>query len=344
VASLGGRRYDRPVTERKSHLDTVAVSSLLLCCVLWGLNHVATKLALAEVPPLMQASARSLGASLLVGLWAGARGIPLLDRDGTLGGGLAAGTLFAVEFACIFVGLQFTAASRMVVFIYLAPFVVALGMPFIARAERLSALQLAGLVAAFAGVAWAFAEGFHSPAVGERQWIGDALGVGAAALWGATTLVIRATRLSAASAEKTLLYQLAVSGVLLGLGSLVVGEPWPAKLTSASLVPLAFQTVIVTFASYLLWFWLMRHYPATRLAAFTLLTPIAGLLAGVVFLKEPITPRLVIALGAVAAGIAVVNRARGQGAHETPRQRDRAGSSSLARYGGSSGPASSSTK
>ena len=190
------------MTERKSHLDTLAVSSLLLCCVLWGLNQVAAKTTLAEIPPLMQASARSLGATLLVALWAGARGIPLFERDGTLAGGLLAGALFGAEFACIFTGLQFTAASRMVVFIYLSPFIVVLGMPFIARAERLSALQLGGLVAAFGGVAWAFAEGFNAPAAGERQWIGDALGVCAAALWGATTLVIRATPLAAVNGRE----------------------------------------------------------------------------------------------------------------------------------------------
>jgi len=296
------------MTERKSHLDTLAVCCLLCCCVLWGLNHVATKLTLAEIPPLSQASARSLGAALLVALWASLRGIPLFEPDGTLPGGLAAGVLFAVEFACIFSGLQFTAASRMVVFIYLAPFVVALGMPFIARDERLSAVQMGGLTAAFAGVAWAFAEGFHAPAAGDRQWIGDALGVAAAVLWGATTLVIRGTRLSTASAEKTLAYQLAISGVLLAVGAVLVGEPWPAKLTSASLVPLGFQTVVVTFASYLLWFWLMRHYPATPLASFTLLTPISGLVAGVFLLHEPITLRLVVALAAVVSGIAIVNR------------------------------------
>lgn len=296
------------MVERKGHLDALAVSSLLLCCVLWGVNHVATKLTLAEIPPLMQASARSIGAAVLVASWARLRGISLFERDGTLAGGLSAGALFAVEFACIFVGLQFTAASRMVVFIYLAPFVVALGMPFIARAERLSAMQLGGLVAAFAGVAWAFAEGFDHPAAGDRQWIGDALGVVAAILWGVTTLVIRGTRLSAASAEKTLLYQLVVSGVVLAIAAPLAGEPWPSTLTSASSFPLAFQTIVVTFASYLLWFWLIRHYPATQLASFTLLTPIAGLIAGVAFLDEPITTRLVVALAAVATGIAVVNR------------------------------------
>ena len=295
-------------TGRKDHLDGLAVACVLACCVLWGLNQVAAKVALAEIPPLLQAAARSTGAALLVAAWSRARGIPLLARDGTLAGGLAAGVLFAAEFGCIFVGLQYTTASRMVVFIYLAPFVVALGMPFIAATERLSLRRLAGLAGAVAGVAWAFAEGFSTPSGTELQWVGDALGVAAAVLWGATTLVIRATRLSSASAEKTLLYQLAVSGALLAAAALLAGESWPDRLSAASLGPLAFQTVVVCFASYLLWFWLIRHYPATPLSSFTLLTPISGLLAGVVLLSEPVTLRLIVALSAVAAGIAIVNR------------------------------------
>ena len=294
---------------RKQHLDAIAITSLLLCCVLWGLNQVAAKVALAEIPPLTQAAARSLGAALLVLAWSRWRGIALGSRDGTLRGGLAAGALFGAEMACIFVGLQFTSASRMVVFIYLAPFVVALGMPFIARGERLLPAQWLGLVTAFAGVAWAFAEGFAPAAsAGPQQWLGDALGVAAALLWGATTLTIRATALAGAPAEKTLLYQLAVSGALLALGAVAAGEAWPARVGALALSSLAFQTVIVSFASYLLWFWLVRHYPATRLSAFTLLTPVAGLVAGVGLLGEPLTLRLGIALAAVAIGIALVSR------------------------------------
>jgi len=233
----------------------------------------------------------------------------LFERDRTLRAGVAAGVLFAAEFACIFVGLQFTTASRMVVFLYLSPFVVALGMPMVARGERLAASQWAGLAAAFAGVAWAFAEGFTPAAqAGPRQWLGDALGIAAALLWGATTLVIRATRLSSAAAEKTLLYQLAVSGLLLGLAAELSGEPWPTAPGALSVASLGFQTVVVTFASYLTWFWLVRHYAATRVAAFTLLTPVAGLAAGVVLLSEPLTLRLGIALVAVVIGLAMVNR------------------------------------
>jgi drug/metabolite transporter (DMT)-like permease len=294
---------------RRERLDLLAVGLLITCCALWGLNQVAAKAALAEVPPLTQAALRSAGAALLVLAWAKARDMTLFKRDATLRGGLVAGALFAGEFACIFIGLQFTSASRMVVFIYLAPFVVALGMPLIARGERLNSVQWLGLAAAFAGVAWAFAEAFSPAAAAPpQQWLGDALGVAAALLWGATTLAIRATPLSTASAEKTLLYQLAVSAALLALAAPLAGESWPARWSALSIGSLAFQTVIVTFASYLTWFWLMRHYPATRISAFALLTPVFGLAAGVTLLGEPLTPRLVVALAAVVLGLALVNR------------------------------------
>ncbi len=295
---------------RKTHLDATAVTLLVLCCFLWGLNQVAAKAALAEVPALWQAAVRSAGAAILVWLWARARGIPLWQRDGTLLGGLLAGALFAAEFFCIFVGLQYTTASRMVVFIYISPFVVALGMPLISRSERLSPLQVAGLAIAFAGVAWAFAEGFSRPAAGPRQALGDGLGVLAGVLWGATTLAIRGTALSHASAEKTLFYQLAIAGLALVVAAALGSAPMRLHLSALAWGSLAFQTLVVSFASYLIWFWLIRHYPATRLASFTMLTPVFGLVLGALLLGEPVTARLVVALVTVAAGIVLVNRTR----------------------------------
>jgi drug/metabolite transporter (DMT)-like permease len=297
---------------RRAHLDTVAVSLLVVCCAVWGLSQVATKVTLPDVPPLLQAGLRSLGAALLLLAWSRRRGLAVLTADGSGRAGLLAGVLFAAEFGCLFVGLQFTPASRMVVFLYLAPFVVALGMPLIAPQERLRGLQTAGLVLAFAGVVWAFSEGFTQAAAGPRQWLGDLLGIVAATLWGLTTLALRGTRLAAVAPEKALLYQLAVSAVALLLASALAGEPWPrapGAVSALAWAALAYQIVVVTFASYLAWFWLIRHYPATHVSAFTLLTPVFGLLAGVLLLGEPLTARLLTALAAVCAGIALVNRA-----------------------------------
>jgi len=301
------------MTERRTSLDTLAIVTLVGCCALWGLNHAITKLTLDSVPPLLQAGARSVGAALLVALWAAAQGISLSLRNGTLRGGLLAGVTFAAEFACIYAGLQFTEASRMIVFIYLAPFVVALGMPLVVRSERPSGAQLAGLAVAFSGVAWAFAEGLTDSATPgqEQRWIGDALGLLAALLWGANTLVLRGSRLATATPVQALFYQLAISGPLLLAGSWAAGETWPAlaQLSPLTWGLMGFQTVVVSFVSYLLWFWLLRRYPATQVTAFTLLTPLFGLLAGVGLLGEPLTLQLAVACATVVLGIALVSRA-----------------------------------
>lgn len=315
------------MTDRHIKLDSLALFTLLGCCALWGLNHVITKATLAEIPPLLQAGVRSVGAAVLVALWARARGISLDLRNGTLPGGLLAGATFAAEFACIYWGLQYTEASRMIVFIYLAPFVVALGMPLVARSERPSAAQLAGLAVAFSGVAWAFAEGLTDSAGPgqEKRWLGDALGVLAAVLWGANTLVLRGSRLATATPVQALFYQLAVSGPLLLAGSVLMGEAWPAagQLSTQAWAMMGFQTVVVSFVSYLLWFWLLRRYQATQVTSFTLLTPLFGMLAGVVLLDEPLTLRLAVACGTVALGIALVSR--------TPARVSPAGSTGAAR-------------
>ncbi len=296
-----------PAPERKLRLDATAAGLLLGCCLLWGLQQIVAKATLPQVPPLLQAALRSAVAALLVWAWARSRGIALFRRDGTLPAGLLAGALFAVEFVCIYIGLGHTSASRLVVLVYLAPFVVAIGMPFISSSESLRPRQWAGLALGFLAVAFAFGDALAGAAHGTR-WIGDALAVVAAVLWGATTLAVRATRLATASAEKTLFYQLAVSALVLGAASVLRGEAWPAAWSGFALGSMFFQSVVVAFASYLAWFWLVRHYPATLLSSFTFLTPLFGLLFGWALLDEPVTPQLLMALAGVAGGIWLVNR------------------------------------
>ncbi|MBI3443988.1 MAG: DMT family transporter [Magnetospirillum sp.] len=275
-------------------------------CALWGLNQVAAKVANAGISPVLQAGLRSAGAVLLLLGWSRLRGISLFRSDGSLPAGLAAGTLFAGEFALIYWGLEFTPASRAVVFLYTAPFVVALSLHLLVPAERLTLLQGMGLVAAFAGLVLAFGDSLTLP--DSRQLIGDVMLLGAALMWGATTVLIRTTRLAAISPGKTLLYQLGVSAILLPLASFLLGETGIRDPSALAWASLAGQIVIVAFASYLTWFWLISRYPATRLSAFSFLTPLFGMLFGALLLGERITTGLMGAMVLVAAGIRVVNR------------------------------------
>jgi drug/metabolite transporter (DMT)-like permease len=274
----------------------------------WGFNNVAIKLAIHDIPPLIQSSARSLIAALLVGAWTQARGIPLFKRDGTLWAGILAGALFAVEFLLIYRGLVWTTATRGVLFLYLAPFFVVIGSRWLVPGDHFHLSQWLGLLLSFVGIVIAF--GLPTPAADSRQVLGDLMLVGGAAAWAATTLTIKASALNQISAEKTLLYQLAVSAPLLGLGAIVFGERITAMPSAVALGAFAYQTIYVVSITFTIWFVLIVRYSAARLSVFTFLAPLFGVAAGHLVLGEPLTPAFAVAVALVAAGLLLVNRPR----------------------------------
>jgi drug/metabolite transporter (DMT)-like permease len=286
-------------------LDTGAVATMVLLTAIWGFTQAAVKLAAADISVVMQGGLRSIISLVLLCVWARWQGIPLFRRDETWWPGLLAGALYAGEFFFVYAGLAHTSASRMVVFVYLAPALTAVGVHLLVPGEQLAGRQWAGVMVAFAGVAAAFGDGFiASPA----SLLGDAFGIIAAFLWAATTVVIRTSALSRASASKTLLYQIAIAALVLPFASLAMGEPGVIALTATAVASVAFQGIIVSFASHLAWFWLLTRYLAGRLAAFSSLAPLFGVLAGVLILGEPLRAEFALAAGLVVLGIYLVNR------------------------------------
>jgi drug/metabolite transporter (DMT)-like permease len=233
--------------------------------------------------------------------------MPIAARDGTLAAGLVAGVLFGLEFLLIYRGLVCTTASRAVLFIYLAPFFVVIGARLFLPGDRFGALQWTGLLLSFAGMLIAF--GIPTPSADPRQILGDVMMVGAAAAWAATTLVIKASSLSRISSEKTLLYQLAVCIPITAIGALVFGERIAAMPSAMALGSLTYQTLVVSL-TYAAWFALIVKYSASRLSAFTFLTPLCGVAAGHLVMGDPLTPAFALAVALVAAGLVLVNRPR----------------------------------
>ena len=274
----------------------------------WGFNNVAIKLAIHDIPPLIQSSARSAIAAILVGAWTQARGIPLFKRDGTLRAGILAGVLFALEFLLIYRGLVWTTATRGVLFLYLAPFFVVIGSRWLIPGDHFHVSQWLGLLLSFVGIVIAF--GLPTPAANSRQVLGDLMLLGGAAAWAATTLTIKASALNRISAEKTLLYQLVVSAPLLGLGAIVFGERITATPSAVALGAFAYQTIYVVSITFTIWFVLVVRYSAARLSVFTFLAPLFGVAAGHLVLGEPLTPAFAVAVALVAAGLLLVNRPR----------------------------------
>jgi len=294
------------VSRSSGRLGGVPAAILLLCCVAWGLNQVAIKISLAGVSPLFGAGLRSLVAALLLWFWCRLRGERLFVRDGTGGYGLLLGGMFAAEFILIYGGLAFTTASRSVIFLFSAPFFVALGAHLFIPGERLTASKVAGLVVAFVGLCLAFADGLYLPS--RRELTGDVLELLGGLVWGGSTVVIKMRSDLSVTPQRTLFYQLTISTVLLIGAALALGEAGLTHPTPPVLSALAYQAVIVAFFSYLIWFWLLQRYPASGLASFSFWTPLFGVLAGWLLLGERLTGHLGAAAALVAVGIYLVNR------------------------------------
>ncbi|USE83639.1 DMT family transporter [Acinetobacter tibetensis] len=294
------------MSERRA-LDSKASGIMFVLCIIWGLQQVILKMAAPDISAVMQIALRSgLSALMVYPMIKLADGGSLWSRD-YLAAGILVGVLFASEFFLVAQALRFTSASHTVVLLYTAPIFVALGLHWKLPSERLSMLQWSGIALAFFGISIAFL--FHptgSAAASSTVLWGDALALLAGILWAATTIAVRLTKLAEAPATQTLFYQLLIAFLLLFPLAFAMGQA-SIDWTPFAIGSLLFHTIIVSFASYLIWFWLLKEYLASRLGVFSFLTPLFGVLCGVVLLNEKIELNFIVGTVLVMLGIMVVS-------------------------------------
>ena len=289
----------------KDYLDAKAILIITILTLLGGFNYTAVKVSNEGLSPIFTSTLRSVIASLCGIVYCLRKGQKLFHTDIMLFHGFMVGLLFGLEFACIYFGLLYTDAARSVVFVYLSPFVVAVGAHLFLKGDRLTLTKTIGLILAFLGVVIVF-QGRPSGAK-PTMLIGDILQITAAFLWGATTIYIKRYMAEKVNPINTFLYQLFFSIPILFAVSLILEPHWVKDMTFAVSASLFYQSVIVAFISYFIWFWLIHEYSVSRLSAFTFFTPVFGVLFGVLFMGEEFTLSLMVGLPMVCLGIFFVN-------------------------------------
>jgi drug/metabolite transporter (DMT)-like permease len=286
-------------------LDPRAIGVMTLLCLVWSLQQIFLKAVADQASPMLMIALRSLIALLLLAVLMVRRGEGL-SRDRWKPGAVV-GALFAVEYLLVSEALRLTHASHVVVFLYTAPIFAALGLHIRLPAERLGVVQWGGIALAFGGIALAFLGGEgRSGGTDAQVLLGDALALLAGAAWGATTVAIRCSALASAPATETLLYQLLGACVLLLPAAWLTGQ-WHFEPSALVWAHLGFQSLIVSFASFLTWCWLLRRYLASQLGVFSFLTPLFGVVLGVWLLGESLEPQFIAGSGFVLAGIGMVS-------------------------------------
>jgi drug/metabolite transporter (DMT)-like permease len=306
AASPQPLRIDLVSRTTPGDLDLRAVGAMTALCLLWSLQQISLKAVADQVSPMLMVALRSLAALLLLTALMRSRG-ERLNRAHWKPGFIVGG-LFALEYLLLAEALRLTHAAHVVVFLYTAPVFAALGLHLRLPAERLSAMQWVGIATAFLGIAIAFLGRGHGIDGGSanRMLLGDALSLAAGLAWGATTVSIRCSALASAPATETLMYQLFAAFALL-LPMAWLTEQWRFEPSPTVWAHLAFQSVVISFGSFLTWFWLLRRYLASRLGVFSFLTPLFGVLLGVWLLGEPLEAAFVAGSVLVLAGIGLVS-------------------------------------
>jgi len=290
---------------RKDRIDAAGASFLIVFSVLLGLNQVMVKLVNAGLAPVFQAGLRSAFSFLpvLVFAWIMRKG--LSTTDGSFWPGMLSGIFFSAEFTLLFIALDYTTVSRVSIFFYTMPFWVAVGAHFLVPGEKLTSIRVLGLFVAIAGVVLALWSN-DSPAT-ERALRGDLMCLVASMFWAGIVLLVKTTALSRSSPYMQLLYQLAVSAIVLLLVAPLFGE-LVRDVTPLIVALFAAQVVFVICIGFVVWFWILSVYPASDMASFSFLVPLFGVIFGWLILDEDISSNIVVALILVAIGIVLVNQ------------------------------------
>ncbi|MBE9398707.1 DMT family transporter [Pontibacterium sp. N1Y112] len=287
-------------------LDLFAITSMVIFCIVMASQQVMLKAVAEDIVPVFQIALRSgIAAALIIVLILIQRHRMPLAPENRIPA-LLIGVLFTLEFLFLGEALNETSAGHATVFLYTSPIFAAIGLHMKIPSERMSRLQWLGILLAFGGIVLAFLGGDSTDALSSAVLWGDFLALLAGAAWGLTTVVVRATGLSALPARQTLLYQLLVAFVLLTLWSYITDQA-EVNLTPEVWGSLAFHGIIVSFISYLGWFWLLTKYKASQLGILSFMTPVFGVLLGNWLLGERIEANFIFGSGLIIGGILLVS-------------------------------------
>jgi O-acetylserine/cysteine efflux transporter len=267
----------------------------ILTTALWGANFVASKLALAELPPLFLTGVRfAIVAAVLLPFYRVPR--ERLPRMALLGLVLGVG-----HFGISFFALPYVEAGTASLVLQTQVPLSAL-LASVVLGDRLHWRQWIGMAVAFTGVGLLMG----GPHVADNEWA-PALLVLSALMWSIANVQ---TKLLGPIHPYALTGSMALfaAPMLFALSFAVEGDDWarlqPVGWQSAG--GLAYIVIASTLIAYRLWFALVQRYRVNQTTPFLLLIPVFGVLAGVLVLGERLTVSILAGGAIVIAGIAMV--------------------------------------
>lgn len=287
-----------PVTHRRAYL---LLASVIL---LWGVNWPVMKVGLLYMPPLWFAAARVLlGGACLFALVAG-RGRLRLPERRDLPVLISVGVLqIALFLGLIHFSLQYVDAGRSAILAYTTPLWIT-PMAVVLLNEPMTPGRLAGLGLGLGGIGVLFNPATfdytQTPAL-----IGNGLLLLAALGWAVGIVHVRVHRWVMTPLE-LMPWQMLIGGILLAALAAWAEDDLPVRWSGTLAAILAYNGLVASAFCYWAFVTVTRSLPATSTAMGALGVPVAGVLFSTLFLAEPLSATIIVGLGLITAGVALV--------------------------------------
>ncbi len=286
-------------------MDLTGAAAAVLISILWGANSVVIKLGLEDAPPLRLAGMRVVVGGIVICLWAWSTGRFVGFRvERREWRPLAVlGLLFSVQMAATNIGTWLTSAAHATILVNLYAVHTVVLAHFMIPGDRLSVRKVGGVLVAYSGIVALFASQWSH---GAPTLLGDVI-VTVAGILLAERTVYLARAVQRLDPVKLLLAQAVVGAAFFALASFLV-EPATTRWTARLAGSIAYQGVLISGFNFVVNLALLRDYRPSALSAFFLTQPIFGVVAAALVAGDPLTPVLVLACVAVAAGIGLTYR------------------------------------
>jgi O-acetylserine/cysteine efflux transporter len=267
---------------------------------LWGFNFVAIRWGLDDFPPILLAALR-FAVAALPALVVPRPPVPW-PRLVAIGG-----AWFVVQFALLFIGMEAGMPPGLASVIMQSQAFFTVLFAALALGERPLPRHLAGMAVAVAGV---MAIGASVGGQGsDVTWLGLALVLAASATWAVGNVIMRGVGrveflpmivwLSVVAPVPLLIVSLIFEGPA-AIGASLRAWTW---LGAASIV---FQGAIATLGGYGMWSYLLRLYPASSVAPYSLLVPAFGIASAALVFGERFGTLRLSGIVLILAGMAIV--------------------------------------
>jgi len=285
------------------------IATVALLSMIWGTTWAAIRIGLRGVPPFTGVAIRFavasvvllLGAKLLGGRFEGSRREKWLWVANAL-------LSFCASYGILYWSEQWVPSGLASVLFATFPFFVALLAHFALPDEPLSVRTLAGTTVGFLGVAAIFSEDL-------TRLGGPGVALGA----GVLLLAPIASALSNVAIKKwgKGLHPISLTAVPMGIAggvmaavALLTERGRSFEWNASSLGAIAYLAIPGSAVTFMLYYWLLEHLPATKVALIAYLSPVVAVTVGALFLDEPYTSRMLLGSALVIAGVALATRPR----------------------------------